>query len=61
MSSSGLRGVTVTQIVARALKGSQESEVGTGATRSTPKVSLKLRDNLASLTVHQVGEIKVAH
>ena len=66
-SSSGQHGVTVTQIAARAsrpsgaFKGSQESEVGTGATRSTPKVSSKLRHNLASLTVHQVGEIKVSH
>ena len=64
MSSSGLRGVTVTQIAARAsrhsgaFKGSQESKVGTGATRSTPKVASKLRHNLALLTAHQVGEMK---
>ena len=65
-SSSGHRGVTVKQIAARAsrpsgaFKGSQESATGTEATRSTPKVSSKLRSNLAFLTAHQVKEIKVS-
>ena len=64
--SRGLRGVIVTQTVARAfrpseaIRGSQESAVGTGATRSTPKVSSKLRSSLAFLTVHQVGERKAS-
>ena len=65
-SSSGLRGVTVKQIAARAsrpseaFRGSQESGAGTGATQSTLKVSPKLRHYLAPLTAHQVGEIKVS-
>ena len=61
-SSSGQRGVTVTQIAARAsrpseaLRGSLESGAGTEATQLTSKVSSKLRSNLASLTAHQVGD-----
>ena len=54
-SSSGLRGVSVNQIVARASREtSQQSGAGTEVTSSTPKVSSKLRSNLAPLTAHQV-------
>ena len=61
-SSSGLRGVTVKQIVAAASREvSQESGVGTGATQSTPSLSSKLRSNLAPLTAHQVGGLQVSH
>ena len=59
-STRGRHGVTVRQTVATAFRGFQGSAVGTRPASSTLKCSSKLRGSLASLTVHQVEEIKLS-